>query len=390
MLRCLVASWSACVLLGACSTSDRPPAYDGKAGAGASDGGVIIGVDASGPPDPDAGGLCGNLVLQQKYEPLNLYFVLDRSGSMSEVPTGATYDKYAWVRLAVQAVLRSVGHRVSYGAAVFPAFDNLTGCDTGEEIFPTQHGDLIIFVAFGKDGPIFTFLLSLLNRYSTYGGTPAAATLEALTPTLTALPDETVVILATDGAPNCVASCPVEECALNLLGESIGGRVCDDSVNCCEPGTISGGPDYCLGAPPSVRAVEHLASLGIRTYVVGILATGDWDQVLNDMAVAGGTARADSSTAYYPANSATELASALEGIGVSEAIHCDIELEEPAPDPGLVNVYFDGKVVPADPADGWKLIDASHVQVLGTSCDALKSGTVFQVQVVAGCKTIIR
>ncbi|HEY2510593.1 MAG TPA: VWA domain-containing protein, partial [Polyangiaceae bacterium] len=59
------------------------------------------------------------------------------------------------------------------------------------------------------------------------------------------------------------------------------------------------------------------------------------------------------------------------------------------PDPGLVNVYFDGIVVPADPSNGWTLT-GSTITLVGAACDKVEAGNVLSIRIVAGCPTVIK
>ena len=65
--------------------------------------------------------LCGNQRIPAISDPPNLYFVVDRSGSMSDPLPGSRYSKYENARIAISVMLRAVGHRVRYAAAVYPA-----------------------------------------------------------------------------------------------------------------------------------------------------------------------------------------------------------------------------------------------------------------------------
>jgi hypothetical protein len=71
------------------------------------------------------------------------------------------------------------------------------------------------------------------------------------------------------------------------------------------------------------------------------------------------------------------------------AISCEVTLATAPPDPALVNVYFDKTVVPFDPIDGWTYVDPTHVGIEGKSCALLQGGDVLDVQVVAGCTSIV-
>jgi hypothetical protein len=84
-----------------------------------------------------------------------------------------------------------------------------------------------------------------------------------------------------------------------------------------------------------------------------------------------------------------ELTEVMLDIGLSIAHSCSIELTDLPPNARTLNVYFDGKVVPSDPDDGWTIAD-DVVTLHGEACDAVKSGQVQQVRLLSGCETIIR
>jgi hypothetical protein len=54
-----------------------------------------------------------------------------------------------------------------------------------------------------------------------------------------------------------------------------------------------------------------------------------------------------------------------------------------------VNVYFDTALLSHGELDGWIWVGASSIQVRGAACERLLSGEVLQVQVVAGCPTVV-
>jgi hypothetical protein len=111
--------------------------------------------------------------------------------------------------------------------------------------------------------------------------------------------------------------------------------------------------------------------------------------LLGRLAVAGGTAR-DGVVSYYPAADTAELRQVLYDIGTGVAIKCSIELDQPPDDPGLVNVYFDGEVIAADPDDGWSWGGETTIVVSGEACELLKSGSVLDARAVFGCDTVVR
>jgi hypothetical protein len=344
----------------ACGSPERPPPLPdptvnegGAAGAGGAGGGGGCVEDAASPPSPDAQGLCGNTFLQATSDPPNVYFVIDRSGSMQEIVDGRM--KWDAVASALVALVRRLGSQVNVGAAVFPGPQTNPdqGCSTGAEVFPTRPGDPLENGVCTVDGEVtraFSRSISLPSGGVPLGGTPTAATLRRLIPTLAALPGRTVVILATDGGPNCNenAACDEGKCIPNI--ERAPG--CDPGVNCCSPAL--GGPGSCLDDLATVGAIADLARRGIKTYVLGIPGTAPYATLLEELARTGGTTRpAGSSAGYYDVEHLTELDGILASIGSTVLLSCHIHLDTAPREMSLVNVYLDRQLVPYGAPHGW-------------------------------------
>jgi hypothetical protein len=374
----------------ACGSGDRPGHFE-RPGSG-SDGGILLdSAGADGPPGADAGGLCGNQFIPTGSNRPNLYFVLDRSTTMTEPFSGAGNSKYQSASDAIAKVVRAVGHRISYGLAVFPAVND--GCATGREVYSTRAGDPASYAASGSDGPVLEGLVNTLARVepaASGGGTPTAATLAALLPVVSSLGGQTFVVLATDGEPNCnaAARCSSADCSLNLRHYSAGGLVCDATLNCCDPSVVSDGQLSCVDGAPTLAAVGAMADAGVKTYVIGLPGSEYCANLLDQMAVAGKTDN-PTSPRYLPVTSVDQLSAAVMKIGITVAISCDITLEQTPPDQTLVNVYFDRQTVPYDAVNGWVFMADDLVQIRGAACDRLMSGSVLEVQVVAGCPTVV-
>ena len=163
--------------------------------------------------------------------------------------------------------------------------------------------------------------------------------------------------------------------------------VCDESVNCCDPSLL--GPENCLDDAGSLAAIEELARAGVRTFVIGIPGSDAYADVLDRLALAGGAPRLGSPS-YYRVNDAEELITTVAALGIEVALACSIELVDPPPDAGLVNVFFDGEIVPYDPENGWTFSDARTVQMQGEACALMQTGQVLQADIVAGCPVVIR
>jgi hypothetical protein len=198
------------------------------------------------------------------------------------------------------------------------------------------------------------------------------------------------VFLVTAGGPNCndAASCGVDACIPNIERVSLGdGLACDESINCCDGSLF--GPGNCLDSSGSLGAVQSLAAVGVRTFVIGIPGSEAYASLLDQLAVAGDTARAESPF-YYRVADADALLQTVSALGTTVALGCSIQLREPPPDAALVNLFFDGELIPSDPVDGWSFEDETTVEVHGAACALLQNGEVLQADVIAGCPSILR
>lgn len=343
------------------------------------------------PPPVECGGdFCGDTFLHERRDPPNLYFLIDRSGSMQEIPEGSHYDKYHMARNVITDVLGAIGHRVRYGLAIYPESAEGDVCSTSREVLAPTLGAPPSCT--GQIDPELSHRLTVLGNYAPSGNTPTSAALSALVPELSALEGKTYLVLLTDGAPNCNldAVCGADECGLNITAQTLGTTRCSGSVNCCDPLLFGDGVQgNCVDTAESARQLERLAKNGIPTYVIGLPGTELFADVLERLAEAGGTAR-QGATAYYAVSDQDELETALYSIGSGLAIRCSIDLEEAPENPDKVNVYFDGAVVAADPDDGWSWDGDTRILVNGDACDALRSGAVLDARADYGCDTLVR
>jgi len=354
-------------------------------------------LDPEETPNPNTISPCGAVTVTLDFVRPNLYFAIDASGSMTDnIPRGDANDtsgtppanRYAALSRAIQALLSRVGHRVNYGATLFPSSD--VDCDAGEEIHALAAGDDVSFAVSGELGPVLRSFMFSIARRTPRGGTPVAEALGGLPLRLAGAGPNTYVFLVTDGGPNCndEARCGIATCIPNIERVNLGnGLVCDDSINCCDGSVF--GPSNCLDTSGSLGAVQSLAAAGVSTFVIGIPGSEAYANLLDQLAVAGGVARAESPF-YYRVADADALVQTVSALGRTVALACNIHLREPPPDPALVNLFFDNELVPSDPVDGWTFSDATTVQVHGAACQLLENGDVLQADVIAGCPIVIR
>jgi hypothetical protein len=321
--------------------------------------------------------LCGTEVHEVRFDVPNIYFVLDRSGSMATLEASGD-TRYSIVREAAVDMLRRLGSLINVGAAVFPHGDLAANpCHAGDEIFPVMAGDPI--EEGGGDGPV-TIAFRASTNQTPEGGTPISATLVKLYPKLTALEGHTIVMLLTDGGPNCndAITCTISECQPNIEGQ------CPPTENCCAVDHPSGGPHLCIDRAATVDAVADIAAAGIEIYVIGITGSQYYGAILDEMAVAAGTAQSGVPL-YFEVEDLTTLSDVFAQIA-AEGISCELPVADPPEEQGFTNVYLDCDLLPQDPLDGWTWL-GDTVVLHGEACAKLKSGAVTQVQVITGCPT---
>ncbi|HVY48422.1 MAG TPA: vWA domain-containing protein [Minicystis sp.] len=367
----------ASALAGAASScgSERGTAPPIDVGSGGSGGTANpIHEHEAGPPSPDAGGLCGNTIHQIVSDTPNIVFLFDTSGSMATIVQGG-HSRYTLVRDAAVGLVEKLGALINPGAARFPAnVSDQDQCHAGEMVMPVSAGD---------DGGPTTQRFEQATLMTPIGGTPLAATLRALTTPLGFVPGRTFVVLATDGAPNCNydAMCTASMCEPNIEGQ------CGPSFNCCAANGPAG-PSSCVDEQASVEAVQALAAEGIGVYVVGIPGSDAYASVLDDLAIAGGTAKPNEPR-YYKVDDLGHLEDVFGSIA-SIAISCDFDIADPPPDQGMTNVYLDQTILPYGAKNGWTWKSDTVVELHGSACTELKNGKVKQVQIVSGCPTVVK
>jgi hypothetical protein len=375
----LLASVAGLASAAACSGKHGPPApASGAGGGGGDDGALGASVSATtGPPPADAGGLCGNEPHQIVFDAPNIYFVLDASGSMA-TSAGTAATRYQLVRKAALDMIWKLGPLIRVGAALFPlGADKVDGCRPGREVLPMRAGNPVA----GTSGAA-SYAFAAVTSITPFGGTPTTATLDALYPSVSALGKNTIVVLATDGGPNCnpFATCTAAGCMPNIEGR------CGGPVNCCAPNGVAG-PTQCLDRDAVTLAISRYAAAGIAVYVVGIPGSELYGDVLDDMAIAGGAPQI-APPFYYKVTDLGALGSVLGSIAAAH-VPCSFTLAEPPEDPGFTNVYLDAAVIPLDPKDGWSWQSPSVVALHGAACEKLRSGAATKVQIVSGCPTEI-
>jgi von Willebrand factor type A domain len=354
----------------------------GPSGGVDDDGGTVddgaVSVDVSDPGDGgqvwwDGGGGDGmvgcdprNFVLQQA-PPAEVYLVIDRSGSMSEASASPGLTKWEELNVALDTALTQFEAVIKFGVLTYPSNNE---CSTSGP----QVG-----VALDHRQAVLDELTSAVPA----GGTPTAAALNNAASSLSDLGSSEspkVVILATDGGPNC-----------NYFLEASPSCTCTHATSeyCCtsHPSACMFGYT-CLDDVHTVSTISDLQAAGIDTVVIGLAGTSEYEALLNAMALAGGQPQIGGATDYYPAGNQSEIISALQAVAVS-FISCEIQLEEPPDFPDLVHVYMDGTEVEWDGSQsgGWDYTDPSNtvIELFGAACDTLQDGDEHNLTATFAC-----
>jgi hypothetical protein len=216
-------------------------------------------------------------------------------------------------------------------------------------------------------------ITAALDEVGPGGGTPTASALDFALDYFEsaagqALEGKKVVLLATDGGPNCNedTSCDAEHCTANIDQDI------PPDTNMCSSDLQ--GPMLCIDEDATIAAAQALAEAGVQTIVVGIPGTEAYTDVLDAVAEAGGAPNPVGDTRYYQVTTAggvSGLETTLREITQQLIRTCELALEEVPPDPNLVNVEIDGEVIPfLNSSDGGVAADAGSTDAAGAVADA--------------------
>jgi hypothetical protein len=152
-----------------------------------------------------------------------------------------------------------------------------------------------------------------------------------------------------------------------------------------------GEPDTCAepnpqnGQPESVAAAQAAFAAGIETFIISVGADVS-NAHLQDMANAGhGVQMGDPNAEFYLALDQAALLDAFGDI-LAGVRSCQLDLDTGLTDADAAScsVEVNGTIVPFGDANGWQLNNPNEVELLGSACDALQTGTS-SVQMECAC-----
>ncbi len=343
----------ACSAPDAASSSFKRKGADTAASGGGGGGGDNVG-DLSGGggstsgSDVTSSSACAVSTTKAQNAPVNLVFMVDRSGSMDDS------GKWVAATAALKAFFADASGTGLRASLHFFAAENAS-CDVASYATPA------VAMTALPNGPSFAAALDATKPNGSTPTLPAlqgavsyGKTLQAATPDV-----KVVVVLVTDGEPS-----------------------------------------GCQSTVDSVSAAAAASAATIPTYVIGV---GDALTSLNAVALSGGTKQAVIVSTTNPANISADFGAAIADIR-QRALSCDYALPS-APagesfDLNKVNVQFTpgGAATGATLAynkdcaggAGWHYDDANaptKIAVCPSSCDALKKDSKGKMDILFGCAT---
>lgn len=309
------------------------------------------GTAGSSQPSGDAN--CGVQTSSTKQLPTDVLLVLDRSGSMTYSIASDCCCSSTCRDITGSSRCSTTANCTERWPALTSAVDSTItgtkGINWALKLFssPSQSDSCGVSqgVEVGIASDSVASIQSSIAKVSPDGNTPTASAVAAATKYLGTVADSNtkVILLATDGDPNCKAGA-------------------HDTSTSDKTGTTA--------------AITAAFNAGYKVYVIGI---GPSVGNLDSFALAGGTDH------YYPATSAADLVAALAAISKAVA-SCNFEMSQSPPDPSNVAVYLDGVLVTKDGNNGWSFGSTEQTVILnGTPCDQITSGAATKVQVLFGC-----
>ncbi len=304
----------------------------------------------SGGRDPN---VCADVRLEATRVTPRVILIIDQSGSMTEdFGAGTRWEVLRDSLLADDGLIRALEDQVEFGLALYSAI-------SGPDDLP-EDPDMC---------PLITWVDPALDNYdaiaTVYGPadpieeTPTGDAIWSVLERIGSVPDPdldpTIFVLATDGEP--------DRC---------------EQLN----------PQN--GQAEAVAAVEDSHAAGIRTYVISV-GRDISESHLQDVANAGlGHGSGDPDAPFWVAGDDVGLRDALRDI-VGGVLSCRVDLD------GTIDtdmacsgtVELNGRAIPCDDPNGWRVVDEDTIELQGDSCDELQSGVGATLEARFPCDVVL-
>jgi hypothetical protein len=355
----------------------------GGTSSGSSGNGGLLNLDSSSSGGSSSGDACAGSSYQGEQKPLDMYILFDQSGSMGEscCNNSTRWDAIKGALIEFVQSPQSVG--IGVGIGYFPlgvqaptcvSQGNPPGCEclcfgsfclpcvyTGPGASCNVNDYATPDVPIQLLGGVAPAIVNSLNAHGPQGSTPTYPAMQGAMQYAVAYAAQnpgrkTIVVLATDGAPN--------ECNSNV-------------------GNVS-----------QVAQAGYTNNPSVQTFVIGVGDTGN----LNQIAQAGGTGQA---LVVGNANAGQEFLAAMNQIR-GMALSCEFNIPLPdnqTPNYGQVNVRHDGNIIykvadeaACDPTQGgWYYDNESAPQLIRlcpATCDNVTTSQG-RIDIELHCPTVV-
>jgi len=294
-------------------------------------------------------GVCASTAIDLGHQLPTVLLLVDQSGSMNA--DFGTSDRWQTLRTALMAkgtgIVDTLQGQVRFGLTLYSGRDGAAPCPALTNVAPALNNFMPIDTAY----PVPTS--AIIDDTPTGESITAAANiLRGVTD-----PGPKVIVLATDGEPD----------------------------SCATPD-----PQTPEAKELAVKAAQDAFASGIFTFYISVgneVSAAHATEMAN---VGQGYPRADAMQRFYLANDQAALASAFATI-VNGVRTCSFQLNGTVEngDEARGKVKLDGKELPLNDPNGWRLSSPSTVEFVGKACETAKDTSDHKVEAEFPCGTII-
>ncbi len=313
-----------------CNARGKCGAGGGTGGAGGDGTGGFFGATSGSAMGPDA---CADVVVKFEKQIPTVMLLIDQSGSMTAAfgngdRWGVLYDT---LMNGNNGIVKALQNDVRFGLALYTSNGGSAGgvCPMLTKV-PLALAN-------------YTAIDNVYKPESPQGDTPTGESITSVTKDLVAFNEvgPKIIVLATDGEP--------DTCAV---------------------------PNPQMGQPESIKAAQDAFAAGVKTFVISVGSEVS-DGHLQDVANAGAglpIGGADKAP-FYKALDPQALVNAFNTI-INGVRSCTLKLNGTVDAAGAAagKVSLDGMLLDYNDPNGWRLNAPDEIELLGTSCDAIKMG----------------
>jgi hypothetical protein len=313
---------------------------------------IDLGGSSSGGGNGSIGGntgVCASTAIDLGHQLPTVLLLVDQSGSMDA--EFGTSDRWQTLRTALMAkgtgIVDTLQGQVRFGLTLYSGRDGAAPCPALTNVAPALNNFMPIDMAYPQ--PTSAIIDDTPTGESI---TAAAAILQAVTE-----PGPKVIVLATDGEPD----------------------------SCATPD-----PQTPEAKELAVKAAQDAFAAGVFTFYISVgneVSAAHATEMAN---VGQGYPRGDKMQRFYLANDQAALASAFATI-VDGVRTCSFQLNGTVEngDEAQGKVKLDGKELPLNDPNGWRLSSPSTVEFVGKACETAKDKNDHKVEAEFPCGTII-